>query len=322
MDRVNEIYRNAAKENRKTTEKENEEIAKIQGKMLAQMETALTRSKDEQTKISRKLKEESSNLSAKQAAAVVRNSNKAKEKTIKAAKDQYKAVVDAADDQYYVKGTISKKEHDDTVSKARKQKEKTIANAEETHKGVVKEAKLQAAGHLKQVDWETGEALGEFDTFVIDMAGVVNSITGGINKILEFMHIPTIPEWKPKGYQDTSKMQIAPGAAYAKGTDFHPGGKAIVGEEGWELAHTPGIGTYAVGVGGPQIWDLPRGTSVLPHDQSKKLAAMGLPGYAGGVGNFLKKLLKALRKWSKELFLSEKVLWIKSGMLVQVLWIL
>ncbi|OLQ51331.1 phage tail tape measure protein [Bacillus paralicheniformis] len=299
VDRVNEIYRNAAKENRKTTEKENEEIAKIQGKMLAQMETALTRSKDEQTKISRKLKEESSNLSAKQAAAVVRNSNKAKEKTIKAAKDQYKAVVDAADDQYYVKGTISKKEHDDTVSKARKQKEKTIANAEETHKGVVKEAKLQAAGHLKQVDWETGEALGEFDTFVIDMAGVVNSITGGINKILEFMHIPTIPEWKPKGYQDTSKMQIAPGAAYAKGTDFHPGGKAIVGEEGWELAHTPGIGTYAVGVGGPQIWDLPRGTSVLPHDQSKKLAAMGLPGYAGGVGNFFKKAAESSKKMVK-----------------------
>ncbi|MED1062862.1 phage tail tape measure protein [Bacillus licheniformis] len=296
VDRVNEIYRNAAKEHRKLTDKENREVTKIQGKMLAQMETALTRSKDEQTKISRKLKEESSNLSAKQAAAVVRNSNKAKEKTIKAAKDQYKAVVDAADDQYYVKGTISKKEHDDTVSKARKQKEKTIANAEETHKGVVKEAKLQAAGHLKQVDWETGEALGEFDTFVIDMAGVVNSITGGINKILEFMHIPTIPEWKPKGYQDTSKMQVAPGVAYAKGTDFHPGGKALVGEEGWELAHTPGIGTYAVGVGGPQIWDLPRGTSVLPHDQSKKLAAMGLPGYAGGVGDFFKKAAEGSKK--------------------------
>ena len=48
--------------------------------MLAEMETALTRSKDEQIKISRKLKEESSNLSAKQAAAVVKNSNKAKEK--------------------------------------------------------------------------------------------------------------------------------------------------------------------------------------------------------------------------------------------------
>ncbi|MEC0340079.1 transglycosylase SLT domain-containing protein [Bacillus sonorensis] len=91
-------------------------------------------------------------------------------------------------------------------------------------------------------------------------------------------------------------MQVAPGVAYAKGTDFHPGGKALVGEEGWELAHTPGIGTYVVGAGGPQIWDLPRGTSVLPHDQSKKLAATGLPGYAGGVGDFFKKAIDGSKK--------------------------
>ena len=70
--------------------------------MLAEMETALSRSKDEQTKISKKLKEETSNLSAKQAAAVVKDSNNAKEKTIKAAKKQRDAVIDAADEQYYV----------------------------------------------------------------------------------------------------------------------------------------------------------------------------------------------------------------------------
>ncbi|MCY8346645.1 phage tail tape measure protein [Bacillus haynesii] len=297
VDRVNEIYRTAAEENRKTTAKENREIAEIQGKMLAQMETALTRSKDEQIKISRKLKEESSNLSAKQAAAVVKNSNKAKEKTIKAAEKQRDSVIAAADDQYYVKGTISKKEHDDTVGKAKSQAKKTIKQAEKTHKGVVKEAKLQAYGHLDQVDFETGEVLGKWDIFVLDLAGVVNKITGGINTVLEFMHIPTIPEWKPKGYNGRSeKMQMAPGAAYAKGTDFHPGGKALVGEEGWELAHTPGIGTYVVGMGGPQVWDLPRGTSVLPHDQSKELAASGLPGYAGGVGDFFKKAAEGSKK--------------------------
>ncbi|MDE1453256.1 phage tail tape measure protein [Bacillus paralicheniformis] len=297
VDRVNEIYRTAAEENRKTTAKENREIAEIQGKMLAHMETALTRSKDEQIKISRKLKEESSNLSAKQAAAVVKNSNKAKEKTIKAAEKQRDSVIAAADDQYYVKGTISKKEHDDTVGKAKSQAKKTIKQAEKTHKGVVKEAKLQAYGHIDQVDFETGEVLDRWDIFVLDLAGVVNKITGGINTVLEFMHIPTIPEWKPKGYNGRSeKMQIAPGAAYANGTDFHPGGRAIVGEEGWELAHTPGIGTYVVGMGGPQIWDLPRGTSVLPHDQSKELAASGLPGYAGGVGDFFKKAAEGSKK--------------------------
>nr|WP_242750362.1 hypothetical protein [Bacillus sp. A1(2020)] len=77
--------------------------------MLAEMETALSRSKAEQIKISKKLKEEASNLSAKQAAAVIKDSNKAKEKTIKAAKKQRDAVIDAADEQRYVKGSISQK---------------------------------------------------------------------------------------------------------------------------------------------------------------------------------------------------------------------
>ncbi|MFZ7753590.1 hypothetical protein ACO1DC_16085 [Bacillus velezensis] len=83
--------------------------------MLAEMETALSRSKAEQIKISKKLKEETSNLSAKQAVSVIKDSNKAKEKTIKAAEKQRDAVIDAADEQRYVKGSISQKEHDKTV---------------------------------------------------------------------------------------------------------------------------------------------------------------------------------------------------------------
>ncbi|MFJ9204130.1 phage tail tape measure protein [Bacillus velezensis] len=301
VDRVDEIYRTAARENRKTTEKENKEIAKIQGKMLAEMETALSRSKDEQTKISKKLKEETSNLSAKQAAAVVKDSNNAKEKTIKAAKKQRDAVIDAADEQYYVKGSISKKEHDKTVKNAKSQAKKTISEAEKTHKGVVEEAKKQAEGHISQVDWEKGEVLGVWDQLKVDLATKVNAITDGINTVLEFMHIPTIPQWKPAGYdsRQSSTMQIAPGLAYAKGTDFHPGGRALVGEEGWELAHTPGIGTYIVGMGGPQVWDLPRGTSVLPHAQSKEAAATGLPGYANGVGNFFENAFEGSKKLVK-----------------------
>nr|WGD99326.1 hypothetical protein P5644_11365 [Bacillus velezensis] len=261
-----------ARENRETTDKENKELAKIQGEMLTEMETALSRSKAEQTKISKKLKEETSNLSAKQAVAVIKDSNKAKEKTIKATEKQRDAVIDAADERRYVKGSISQKEHDKTVKNARSQAKKTINEAEETHKGVVKEAKKQAEGHIDQVDWETGEVLGKWDLFKVDLATKVNAITDGINAFLKFVHAPTIPEWKPAGYdsRQSSTMQIAPGLAYAKGTDFHPGGRALVGEEGWELAHTPGIGTYIVGMGGPQVWDLPRGTSVLPHAQSKE----------------------------------------------------
>ncbi|MEC2308621.1 transglycosylase SLT domain-containing protein [Bacillus atrophaeus] len=52
-------------------------------------------------------------------------------------------------------------------------------------------------------------------------------------------------------------------------------------------------------MGGPQIWDLPRGTSVLPHAQSKDLASAGLPGYAGGVGNFFKNAIDGSKKLVK-----------------------
>ncbi len=287
--KVKKIYEKAAKEHRELTEKEWEEVKTHTQEMNKEIETALTKSMDEQTLISKKLKAESSNLSAKQAAATVKNSKDAKDKVISDAEEQYNAVVKAADDQCYVKGNISQEEHDATVKAAKEQKEKTIEKAKETHKGVVEEAKKQAQGHIDQVDWETGEVLDEFNTLLVDLAGVVNTITGGINEVLKFMNIPTIPEWKPKGYG--SKKGGAKNA-YAKGTDYHPGGRALVGEEGYELAHTPGVGTYMVGVGGPQIWDLPRGTSVLPHDQTKKITSQGLPGYAGGVGDFFKKGVK------------------------------
>jgi len=291
--KVKKIYEKAAKEHRELTKEEWKEVKEHTQAMNKEIETALTKSKDEQTLISKKLKAESSNLSAKQAAATVKNSKSAKDKVISDAKKQYNAVVKAADDQYYIKKNISKKEHDATVKAAEKQKEKTIDQAEKSHKGVVKEAKKQAQGHIDQVDWETGEVLDGWNTFLVDLAGVVNTITGGINKVLEFMNMKTIPEWKPSGHNGKKKdMNVAPGKAYAKGTDYHPGGRALVGEEGYELAHTPGIGTYMVGVGGPQIWDLPRGTSVLPHDQTKKITSQGLPGYAGGVGDFFKKGVK------------------------------
>ncbi|WP_324657329.1 phage tail tape measure protein [Bacillus altitudinis] len=291
--KVKKIYEKAAKEHRELTKKEWEEVKRHTQAMNKEIETALTKSKDEQTLISKKLKAETSNLSAKQAAATVKNSKSAKDKVISNAEKQYNAVVKAADDQRYVKGTISQKEHDATVKAAKNQRDKTINEAEKSHKGVVKEAKKQAEGHIEQVNWETGEVLDGWNTFLVDLAGVVNTITGGINKVLEFMNIPTIPEWKPSGHNGKKKAKnVAPGKAYAKGTDYHPGGRALVGEEGYELAHTPGIGTYMVGVGGPQIWDLPRGTSVLPHDQTKKITAQGLPGYAGGVGDFFKKGVK------------------------------
>lgn len=68
---------------------------------------------------------------------------------------------------------------------------------------------------------------------------------------------------------------------YAAGTDYHPGGKAIAGELGQELARV-GNRWSMLNYG---VHDLPRGTQVFTHDESKRIinALNNMPGYASGV---------------------------------------
>jgi hypothetical protein len=54
---------------------------------------------------------------------------------------------------------------------------------------------------------------------------------------------------------------------YASGTDYHPGGLAMINEEG------------------PELIDLPRGSRVIPHRKSMQMLR-NIPAYAGGIGSF------------------------------------
>lgn len=77
--------------------------------------------------------------------------------------------------------------------------------------------------------------------------------------------------------------------AYAEGTpdSGHPGGLAIVSEEGRELIHEPGVGVYLSGNKGPELRNLRRGSSVLPNKETEKLLkSHGFPGYEKGTGDF------------------------------------
>lgn len=71
--------------------------------------------------------------------------------------------------------------------------------------------------------------------------------------------------------------------AYADGTSYHPGGLALVGEEGYELARH-GSAWSMLGHG---ITNLPRGTEVFTHDESKSIlrAMNNLPAYASGISS-------------------------------------
>ncbi|MCB6745917.1 hypothetical protein, partial [Anaerostipes hadrus] len=74
--------------------------------------------------------------------------------------------------------------------------------------------------------------MSKYDKFRARFAHIINGITGFFNKIFDKIGLGNIniPQWHPPGY--------------ARGTSGTPKDEiALTGEEGPELAHSPGIGT-------------------------------------------------------------------------------
>ncbi|WP_407568032.1 phage tail tape measure protein [Bacillus subtilis] len=104
--------------------------------------------------------------------------------------------------------------------------------------------------------------------------GIVNGLTQkGINKVLGLIGVDK------KHY--IPKLEIP---RYAKGTSAggHPGGPAILGDGGGpELFRTPS-GFTGLSPGRDTLFNLPKGTQVLPHNMTKKLIAQGIPAFKKG----------------------------------------
>ncbi|EGM8709780.1 phage tail tape measure protein [Listeria monocytogenes] len=317
---INAIRKKAANQGRTTTKEEERQISAIKRRAQKEREASnslysnkiqsvakkqetvvvanLSKSAKEQKLILGKLKDSSGKLSAQQASKIVKESKRAKEGAIDQADKKYKGVVKKADEEYYVNGTITKKQHDDIVKKAKSQKNKSVSEAKKMHNGVVDQAKKQASGHLKQVDWETGESLSKWDNFKAGLAKVINSVTGGINKVLKFFGIKEIPLWKPKGSDnDTSskskKIDTKRRTSYGSNLAMNytgsnnASGHIMAGEEGFEIAYNKRQAQAQIlGANGAEITHVAPGTKILNHEDSKKVMQGGLgktlPGFASG----------------------------------------
>lgn len=291
---ITSIKRNAANQRKASNQSYSNQIQTISKKQETAVVSSLSKSAKEQKLILGKLKDSSGKLSTEQASKVVSESKRAKDEAVKEANKKYKDVVAAADKEYYVNGTITKKQHDDIVKKARSQKNKTVKAATEMHEQVVSQAQSQATGHLNQVDWETGQSLSKWDNFKVNLAGVINSVTGGINKVLKFFSLPTIPEWKPKGYNnDTKKINTSKRTSYGSNLamDYtgsnNASGQIMAGEEGFEIAYNKRKAQAQIlGANGAEITHVAPGTKILNHADSKKVMQGGLgktlPGFANG----------------------------------------
>ncbi|EKP3801822.1 phage tail tape measure protein [Listeria monocytogenes] len=292
---ITSIKRNAANQRKASNQSYSNQIQTIAKKQETAVVSSLSKSAKEQKLILGKLKDSSGKLSTEQASKVVKESKRAKDDAVKEANSKYKQVVAAADKEYYVNGTITKKQHDDIVKKAKSQKNKSVSEAKKMHNGVVDQAKKQASGHLKQVDWETGESLSKWDNFKAGLAKVINSVTGGINKVLKFFSLPTIPEWKPAGYNNNTKTSKSSSKRTSYGSNLamdytgsnNASGQIMAGEEGFEIAYNKRKAQAQIlGANGAEITHVAPGTKILNHADSKKVMQGGLgktlPGFSSG----------------------------------------
>ncbi|WP_368657627.1 transglycosylase SLT domain-containing protein [Metabacillus halosaccharovorans] len=302
--RIKQIMDKASQEKRTLTQAEKDEINMIQNQMMTTAVQTMSQSEVEQKAIMEKLKNESANITAQQAATTVQNSLKAKDGAVKEANDKYNKTVAAIIRERDETGSISAQQAEKMIKEAQRQRDKSVSAATEMHEKVVKQAELQAAGQADQVDWTTGQVLSNWDLMLRGSAKTINAMSSGINWVLDKIGVKSkIPMWEPKGYNSkknsgASSPRRATGnmEQYAKGTPSsgHPGGPAIVGERGRELAHIPGQGVTLLGTSGAEYHsNLPKGTSVLPNKPTERLLkSYGFPGYEDGVGNFFDWALK------------------------------
>lgn len=134
------------------------------------------------------------------------------------------------------------------------------------------------ANALKNGAKDLGKAAKIVSKVLLDgIAKGVNGVISGVNWILDKVHAPKkvrIPKWHiPQ---------------YAKGTDNHPGGLAVVsdgkGKNKQELIVLPN-GQAFLSPKEETIMNLPKGTSVLNGDATAELLSV-LPKYASGKGWF------------------------------------
>lgn len=323
VEKIENTHYKSQKDKQKALDKEHKRFINqyVQDEFKAQ--TNITKDIDkgakEQKGIYEKLVKDRGKLSLQDLEATKKNADKMYQESTKSARKTRDDVVKAADDKYKQTVAAAKRQRDDThsisndqynkiVEKARKQRDDTKDAADDQYKKVTKSASDQHTKVLKEIEHQktgvinaaNGQATAHAGAAGAEMVNVNknygdgfdtlrsiwNGIVGGINKVLNGLH---------DGWGKIPKID----KAHAKGTAGTPTDEiALVGEEGFELAHDDVNGIYPIGVNGPEIRHLRAGTSILPHNMSKEFMAMAsqIPHHKDGVKGWISDAYD----WAKE----------------------
>ncbi|WP_270328912.1 phage tail tape measure protein [Lactococcus lactis] len=313
----NKAQQAAKKKHNEAMDKIEKDYAKSQAKteeqMNNQINTATKIAQNKQLDLLDDLKNKKGKLNQKQLIDTLEKADdeykgvkdkaqKQKDEAVKAANEKYKKTVAAADKERAENGSMSKaqydeivknaqKQRDDTISAAKKQQTEVTDKAQKTHDKTVELANSKADKNVKAAAKEQGETVEQYTKGFKDSRTLINSFIDGINGVLNFLH---------KGWGNIGHVSLK---GFATGTrGLAQDETALVGEEGFELAHHPNRGIFAVGQQGPEIRNLKAGTSILPHSMSKEFLSLtaNLPAHADGVSGFLSDALGWVKSTYKD----------------------
>ncbi len=228
--KIKEILTKASGEKRALTSDEKQQINKIQQDMVNTGIQALSKNELESRVIMEKMKQQAGDISARQAAEVVQNSEKQKEGAIKAADDQYDQTIAQIIKMRDESHSITADQAEKLIADAKKQHDEIVKKAEDTQKKVVEAAKKQAGDHVNEVNWETGQVLSHWEKFKNDTVQKWNGMWQDAKKAWNNIRTSVISEAEELKSEAKNKLdelwnyiQSIPGEAKQWGKDIIQG---------------------------------------------------------------------------------------------------
>lgn len=235
---IKEILDKAANERRELYSWEQQEINRIQEEMKTNAIKTLSENEIEAKIILERMKEYDGRITAEMASEHIKEINRLRDDSIAAANKEYEDRVATIIRMRDESGVISTTQADKLIQEAQRQRDETIKAVEETRKGAIDKMKSMFADLENIVDTGTGKILSLWDKLKRWWEG-----------------------WKPESktfsYSIKGSGQVTTGGnvimAYAQGTNFAPGGWALVGEQG------------------PELVELPRGSKVYTNQETNEI---------------------------------------------------
>lgn len=178
-DRINEIYRTAASQNRKLTEEEEKEIVRLKRESYDIGIKNAAESSDEYYLVMSKLDTNLRTLNVEHAADTIKSAIELRDKTIKNAEEQYDGIKANALKMLDA-GKITKDEYDEIVKAAETTKINTIDEANKQYDGIVQAVEDKLPSATRFIDTETGKMRTHFEVFKYDTIRKFNETFDGI----------------------------------------------------------------------------------------------------------------------------------------------